>query len=129
MVEISPTAIAEIKRLQSSREIPSSCLRLSVKTGGCRGLVYDLKLEQLESIPETTTKPSDRSLEIAGITLKIDPQSWEYSEHLKLDYSEDLMGGGFRFHNPRLKNSCGCGISFAIIESNSDSSDRFRKHN
>lgn len=129
MVKISPTAIAEIKRLQSSRQIPSSCLRLSVKTGGCRGLVYDLKLEQLESSSETATDPGDRTIETAGVTLKIDPQSWEYSEHLKLDYSEDLMGGGFRFHNPRLKNSCGCGISFAIPESNSNSGDRFMKHN
>lgn len=128
MVEISPTAIAEIKRLQSSRQIPSSCLRLSVKTGGCRGLVYDLQLEQLESSSETNPQ-GDRSLEIAGVTLKIDSESWEYSEHLQLDYSEDLMGGGFRFHNPRLKNSCGCGISFAIAESNSNLSDRFKKHN
>ena len=128
MIEISPSAIAEIKRLQSSRQIPNSCLRLSVKTGGCRGLVYDLKLEQLESTSETTAPQGDRSLEIAGVTLKIDPQSWEYSEHLKLDYSKDLMGGGFRFHNPRLKNSCGCGISFAIPEF-SDSGDRLGNHN
>ncbi|MEN9565232.1 MAG: hypothetical protein RLZZ69_428, partial [Cyanobacteriota bacterium] len=53
------------------------------------------------------------------INLAIDPQSWKYVESLKLDYAEDLMGGGFRFHNPQNKKTCGCGISFPKSVSNS----------
>ena len=114
MVEISPTAIKEIKRLQTNRD--SACfLRLAVRSGGCSGLFYDLEFEELEtaSNEENLSPASDRSLEIDGIVLKIDVESWQYTEHLKLDYSEDLMGGGFRFNNPLIKSSCGCGISFS----------------
>jgi iron-sulfur cluster assembly accessory protein len=114
MVEISPTAIREIKRLQTNRENSARCLRLAVRTGGCSGLFYNLKFEELETASrEENSSLSDRSLEIDGIVLKIDVESWQYIEHLKLDYSEDLMGGGFRFNNPQIKSSCGCGISFS----------------
>ena len=117
MVEISPTAILEIERIRANKH-PDSCLRLSVEKGGCRGLVYSLKLEEPESVLKDSASPNDRLVEIAGITLKIDAESWKYSEHLKLDYSEDLMGGGFRFNNPQITDSCGCGISFAMTKSN-----------
>lgn len=115
MVEISPTAIREIKRLQTNQENSARFLRLAVRSGGCSGLFYDLKFEELEtaSMKENSSSTSDRSLEIDGIVLKIDVESWQYIEHLKLDYSEDLMGGGFRFNNPQIKSSCGCGISFS----------------
>ncbi|MGB5634448.1 MAG: iron-sulfur cluster assembly accessory protein, partial [Waterburya sp.] len=63
-----------------------------------------------------TRNLQDRKIETKGIHLIVDAQSWRYVEHLKLDYSEDLMGGGFRFYNPQIKNTCGCGISFAAIE-------------
>ena len=117
MIEISPTAILEIERIRANKH-PDSCLRLSVKQGGCRGLFYNLKLEEPKSVTEDSASSSERSVEIAGITIKIDAESWRYSEHLKLDYSEDLMGGGFRFNNPQITDSCGCGISFAVAKSN-----------
>ena len=142
MVEISLTAVAEIERIKRNRHRSSdSFLRLRVKSGGCSGLFYDL---ELEDTPETSQDNldhqldeegdyphsrvdartganaipalNDRIIETQGIQLIVDAQSWQYIEHLKLDYSEDLMGGGFRFHNPRIKNTCGCGISFAAIE-------------
>lgn len=115
MIEISPTAIKEIKRLQTNRENSVRSLRLAVRSGGCSGLFYDLKFEDLEatSREENSSSAGDRSVEIDGIVLKIDVESWQYIEHLKLDYSEDLMGGGFRFNNPQIKSSCGCGISFS----------------
>ncbi len=118
MVEISSTAVAEIERIKRNRAISDSFLRLRIKSGGCSGLFYDL---ELQDIPETSKDNldhplNDRIIEIQGIKLIVDAQSWQYVEHLKLDYSEDLMGGGFRFYNPRIKNTCGCGISFAAIE-------------
>ena len=114
MIEISPTAIEEIKRLQAQRQNPACSLRISVRSGGCSGLFYDLKFEvETASSEENSSPMSDRSLELEGILLKIDVESWQYIEHLKLDYSEDLMGGGFRFNNPQIKTSCGCGISFS----------------
>lgn len=118
MVEIGSTAIAEIKRIQSNRPISGTSVRLSVKSGGCCGLFYELELEKPQStrIESTSSQEKrDRLLEVAGIIFKVDEESWQYIEHLKLDYSEDLMGGGFRFSNPQIKQSCGCGISFAPL--------------
>lgn len=119
MIDISPAAIIEIKRLQSNRQTSSSSLTLTVKSGGCAGLFYDLEFEQsaisISSDP-VSLKNGDRLLTISGINLKVDAKSWRYIENLKLDYSEDLMGGGFRFHNPRTIGICGCGISFAELK-------------
>ena len=114
MVEISSTALAEIDRLKRTRKMPDSFLRLSVKSGGCSGLFYNLELENISE--NLRHQQSDRTIEIQGIQVIVDPQSWQYIEHLQLDYSEDLMGGGFRFHNSQVKQTCGCGISFAEVE-------------
>jgi iron-sulfur cluster assembly protein len=113
MVNISPAAVAEIKRIKLNRKIPDAYLRLGVKSGGCLDFFYALTFESAIKIDVPQTDQSDRLLEIDGINLAIDPQSWKYVESLKLDYAEDLMGGGFRFHNPQNKKTCGCGISFA----------------
>jgi iron-sulfur cluster assembly accessory protein len=114
MLELSPSAVKEIKRLKSNSNIPDSLLRLAVKSGGCSGLIYDLKLENFAATKEGN---KELQLEIGNISILIDMESWKCIEHLKIDYSEDLMGGGFRFHNPRVKNVCGCGISFAQADS------------
>lgn len=109
MVDISSTAVNEIKRLRSSKYPTSDCfLRLTVKSGGCSGLFYVLKIENL-TVAVTT---EEHLLKIADINLAIDVNSWSYIENLRIDYSEDLMGGGFRFHNSLAENICGCGISF-----------------
>jgi iron-sulfur cluster assembly protein len=116
MLEISPIATKEIKRIKLNSNVPDSCLRLAVKSGGCSGFFYDLKLENLAATHDGSNElvaSQDLRLEINNISIVIDPESWKYLEHLKIDYSEDLMGGGFRFHNPQVKNVCGCGISFA----------------
>ena len=109
-IDLSPAAAREIKRIFSNRHSNSS-LRLAVKSGGCSGLYYDLKIEDNRSDREPA--PGDRVIKIDDICFLVDSQSWKYVEHLKLDYSEDLMGGGFRFHHPAIANFCGCGISFA----------------
>lgn len=110
MLTFSPAAIREIKRLQQSRQQPDTILELKVSSGGCSGLFYVL---DLVSSPKS---PSDRSIEIDGISVLVDSKSWQYIENLKVDYAEDLMGGGFRFNNPQAKQACGCGISFAPNE-------------
>ena len=120
MIDISPAAIIEIKRLQSNRQTTGSSLILRVKSGGCAGLFYDLEFEQsalsISNDHNLSSKDGDRLLTISGINLKVDAKSWKYIENLKLDYSEDLMGGGFRFYNPRIISICGCGISFAELK-------------
>ena len=112
MLQISSSAIQEIKRIQRNKKEPDIPLRLRINSGGCSGLFYELKLEDT-----INREKSDRPIEIDGINVVVDADSWQYVENLKIDYSEDLMGGGFRYHNPQAINVCGCGISFAIAGS------------
>ncbi|MEL6493984.1 MAG: iron-sulfur cluster assembly accessory protein [Cyanobacteria bacterium J06623_7] len=111
MVKISSSAIAEIERIKLSRKIPDICVRLTVQPGGCLDFFYNLELEPLDKMEKQ--HQSDRIVEVDSIKLAIDTETWKQVESLQLDYAEDLMGGGFRFHNPQVKQTCGCGISFA----------------
>jgi len=109
MIQISPSAAREIGRLMSKQRYPNMLFRLQVQAGGCSGVFYDMKFDQLVG-------QADQVYNYAGIPVVIDDQSLDYINGLMLDYSEDLMGGGFRFHNPNAKHSCGCGNSFSVKE-------------
>ena len=106
MIDISQAAAKEIERLKSKRSQSELLFRLSVKQGGCSGLFYDLSFAQIQ-------EAEDVICESQGIKIVIDARSLEYVKELKLDYSEDLMGGGFRFQNPQAVSSCSCGNSFS----------------
>ncbi|MDJ0745613.1 MAG: iron-sulfur cluster assembly accessory protein [Xenococcaceae cyanobacterium MO_167.B27] len=114
MIHLSKSAAAEITRMKLSRNKPDSLLRLKVQTGGCSGLFYSLELEYLPEDNELSHQKTDLYFEVEGISLVIDNQSYGYLDGTKLDYSEDLMGGGFRFQNPHATKTCGCGLSFEI---------------
>ena len=105
MIDLTQAAAAEIKRIQQSRQQPDSYFRLGVETGGCSGLVYTLELEKSSQTGDIVYKHND-------ISIIVDRQSSPYLTELKLDFSEDLMGGGFRFHNPNAATTCSCGQSF-----------------
>lgn len=110
MIFVSQTAAKEIKRIQLSRQQPDSQLRLSVKSGGCSGLFYVLNLEYQPNLEQTSQ--ADHIYQSNGIEVIVDQETFFYVQGLQLDYSEDLMGGGFRFQNPNAVNNCGCGLSF-----------------
>ena len=108
MIHFSPTAINEIARLKSKQ--PSDTLfRLQVKSGGCADWFYDLAFD-------ATVQSQDQVLDLHDIRVIIDPESLNYINGLSIDYSEDLMGGGFRFHNPQATSTCSCGNSFSISQ-------------
>ncbi len=106
MIHISLSAANEIERLKSKRSQSELLFRLSVKQGGCSGFFYDLSFTQNHNL-------GDVIYESQGIKVAVDADSLKYVEGLKLDYAEDLMGGGFRFQNPQAVSSCGCGNSFS----------------
>jgi iron-sulfur cluster assembly protein len=106
MLQLSPAAASEILRLKLKQ--PQNVLfRLAIKPGGCSGWFYDLSFDE-------TVKVGDRTFEFNGIPLVIDAESLDYINDLTVDYSEDLMGGGFRFQNPQAIATCGCGNSFNL---------------
>jgi iron-sulfur cluster assembly accessory protein len=63
---------------------------------------------------DETVKVEDHVFDLSSIRFIIDNESFTYVNGLALDYSEDLMGGGFRFHNPQAITTCGCGNSFSV---------------
>ncbi|WP_427161022.1 HesB/IscA family protein [Aliinostoc sp. HNIBRCY26] len=105
MIHLSPSAASEITRLQAKQQ-PNTLFRLAVKSGGCSGWFYDLSFDD-------QTRVGDRVFQIENLQVVIDADSCNYVNGLTIDYSEDLMGGGFRFHNPLSVVTCGCGNSFA----------------
>ncbi len=106
MIKLTQAAATEIKRLQSKQQL-NILFRLAVKPGGCSGWFYDMSFEQ-------TLKVDDRIFECNTVQVVIDAETFPYINGLTLDYSEDLMGGGFRFDNNSAKTTCGCGNSFSI---------------
>jgi iron-sulfur cluster assembly accessory protein len=106
MITLSPTAIAEINRLNARHPDQAASFRLGIRPQGCAGLSY-----QLDFGP---AGQADRQFNYPGLTvgLAIAPEDLAHLTGLAIDYSEDLMGGGFQFQNPNASKSCGCGISF-----------------
>lgn len=110
IVKISATAIAEIKRIQAKQKSPQSNFRIAVKQGGCSGLFYEFSFVEAAVPIETELICVDCD----GISVLLDTQTENYIRDLTIDYSEDLMGGGFRFYNQNAIATCECGNSFAV---------------
>jgi len=108
MIQLSEAAIAEFKRTQSKH--PGASFRLGVAAGGCVEFYYTMAWDQ-------ALADDEQILNCQGIQVAIAPQHQPYLNGLTLDYTEDLMGGGFRFHNPNAVSCCECGNSFAVSSS------------
>jgi iron-sulfur cluster assembly accessory protein len=106
MIELSPSAIQEIKRMQQARQQPDSFLRLTVQSGGCEALYYHFELW------EKDPQENDIIYTNQAIKVIVDQKSYPYLQNIQIDYAEDLMGGGFRFQNPQATTACRCGLSF-----------------
>lgn len=108
MIHLSQAAIAEVQRLKLSGNKPEGWFRLAVQPGGCQQFHYALGFVDH---PEA----SDQVFQYESIWVAIAIDSIPYLEGLSIDYTEDLMGGGFRFRNPNSSQDCGCGNSFAVL--------------
>lgn len=106
MIQLTPIAEKEVKRLLGEKT-PGSFLRVGVRGGGCSGLTYDIKFD-------SQTTSDDRIFETNGVKVVCDSKSLVYLEGMNVDYSTELVGGGFRFVNPNATGTCGCGTSFSV---------------
>ncbi|MDP2143263.1 MAG: iron-sulfur cluster assembly protein IscA [Gallionella sp.] len=82
-------------------------LRIGVRTSGCSGMAY--KLEFADEIAS-----DDLTFDSNGVTVLVDPQSLPYIDGMELDYAREGLNEGFKFNNPNVKDSCGCGESFKV---------------
>ncbi len=105
-VMLTPSAIAQVRRLIAKKGDDTLKLRVGVKGGGCSGLSYILGLEE-------APRPNDTVYEVDGLTVMVDPKSAQFISGMTLDYSTaNLLEGGWKYLNPNVQKSCGCGTSF-----------------
>ena len=104
MITITDKAATKVREIASSESLDGQGLRLRVIGGGCAGFTYDLYFE--DSVGEM-----DETYESNGVKLYVDPLSFQYLEDTEIDYVEGLHGSGFKFNNPQVTGSCGCGSS------------------
>ena len=107
MIKLTVAATSEVKRLQSKRDNSHIFLRIGVVPSNCADLAYLVKFEE-------AVGPVDQMQDCGGIQVIVDLQQLCYLDSLTLDYAEDLMGGGFRFYNPKAARTCNCGNSFFL---------------
>jgi iron-sulfur cluster assembly protein len=82
-------------------------LRLGVKTVGCSGLAYQVAYAD-------DVAPSDLRFESHGVTVLVDPKSLPALDGMEVDYAREGLNAAFKFNNPNVKSSCGCGESFGV---------------
>jgi iron-sulfur cluster assembly protein len=93
------------RELIAGSGVDGAAIRIFVKSGGCSGYQYGMKIEdrRLEG---------DQEFESNGVQVVIDQRSWPLLKGCEVDFVENLMGGGFSVRNPNATSECGCGHSF-----------------
>src|SRR5512146_2637416 len=108
LIKITTLAASKVNEIREAEAIEAEmALRLRVVGGGCAGFSYDLYFDApVEGI--------DREMHVNGVRVVVDDMSLMYLLGTEVDYVEGLQGAGFKFHNPNVKSTCGCGSSFSV---------------
>ena len=100
------SAANKVKTLIEEEGNDNLKLRVYVTGGGCSGFQYGFTFDE-------AVNDGDTSVEKNGVTLLIDPMSYQYMVGAEIDYKEDLEGAQFVIRNPNATTTCGCGSSFS----------------
>ncbi len=103
----SDSAVAKVRELVEEEGNPDLKLRVFVTGGGCSGFQYGFSFDDNQD-------EEDTAVERDGVTLLIDPMSYQYLVGATIDYEEGLQGSQFVVKNPNATSTCGCGSSFSI---------------
>ncbi|MFL6301205.1 MAG: HesB/IscA family protein [Terriglobales bacterium] len=106
-VVLTQTAIAKVKEIMGQQNPVPAGLRVGVVGGGCSGFSYSMSFENNAGM-------MDKTFTVDGIKLFVDATSAMYLNGCQVDYVETLEGAGFKFENPNVKSTCGCGSSFSV---------------
>jgi len=99
-------AAKRVSAILSGEDKKGYFLRVSVSNGGCSGMSYNLTFDNKE-------EEFDKIFESKGIKIICDLKSWFYVRGTEIDFSDDLLSGGFKLNNPNANKTCGCGTSFS----------------
>jgi len=107
MITLTPVAATKVKEIMTMQNPVPTALRVAVVGGGCSGFQYHMAFEN-------QTNETDLEFDFSGLKVLVDQMSSMYLEGIEIDYVETLEGAGFKFNNPNVKSTCGCGSSFSV---------------
>jgi iron-sulfur cluster assembly protein len=105
MIQLTEKAVDKVNEILNMQEPAPVGLRISVVGGGCSGFSYSMAFE-------TNPGMLDKTYNFGALKVFVDQASMLYLDGAEVDYVETLEGSGFKFSNPNVKSTCGCGSSF-----------------
>ncbi len=106
-ITLTPNATAKVKEIMAQQNPVPAGLRVGVVGGGCSGFSYSMQFENSAGM-------MDKVFNFDGLKVFVDATSVMYLNGCVVDYVETLEGAGFKFENPNVKSTCGCGSSFSV---------------
>jgi len=106
-VSLTTSAIAKVKEIMAQQNPVPAGLRVGVVGGGCSGFSYSMSFENGAGM-------MDKTFDFDGLKVFVDATSIMYLKGVSVDYIETLEAAGFKFDNPNVKSTCGCGSSFNV---------------
>ena len=106
-ISITKKAATRIKAILDAEKKEGQALRLSVVGGGCSGMNYNIAFDDKKG-------EFDKVYTSEGVDIYCDLQSWLYLKGSIIDFSDDILSGGFKITNPNASRTCGCGTSFSV---------------
>jgi iron-sulfur cluster assembly protein len=109
MITVTEKAVQAIRDsiVEENKSVTDTYLRVSVKGGGCSGMMYDLSID-------ARTRDGDEIIQEGDVRIVVDSKSKLFLHGMTLDYTSGLNGKGFVFSNPNATGTCGCGESFTV---------------
>lgn len=106
-VKLTDAAIAKVKEIMATQDPVPAGLRIGVVGGGCSGFQYSMSFENQSGM-------MDKIVRLDDLKVFVDATSAMYLNGCTVDYVETLEAAGFKFDNPTVKSTCGCGSSFSV---------------
>jgi iron-sulfur cluster assembly accessory protein len=106
-ISLTPNAVSKVREIMAQQNPVPAGLRVGVVGGGCSGFSYSMAFENAPGM-------MDKVFDMSGLKVYVDATSVMYLNGCIVDYVETLEGAGFKFENPNVKSTCGCGSSFSV---------------
>jgi iron-sulfur cluster assembly protein len=106
-ITVTEKASDHLKNVMKNEGKDGFALRMGVEGGGCSGMTYKMSFDKKQG-------EFDKVFESSGLNIFCDLKSWLYIKDITIDFSDDMLNGGFKITNPNAERSCGCGTSFSV---------------
>jgi len=106
-VRLTDSAVTKVREIMATQDPLPAGLRIGVVGGGCSGFQYSMSFENQSGM-------MDKIFDFNGLKVFVDATSLMYLNGCTVDYVETIEAAGFKFDNPTVKSTCGCGSSFQV---------------